>query len=259
MDKKLSIVMPAHNEEKRIGNTLKAYSEFFNSIKESGILDYEIIVVINNTVDNTERIVLEWKKKNANIRYLNLLRGGKGYAVIEGFKDALDRENDLIGFVDADMATSPDSFYELVLGINKYDGVIASRYVKGAYVNPPPTIPRIISSRIFNILIRGLLFLPFRDTQCGAKIFRREVIEKILRELTMSQWAFDVELLYLMKKNNFIIKESATQWGDKNYSKINFMKAGPWMALGVIRLRIINSPFRSFVRIYDKLIGVIFR
>ena len=72
----------------------------------------------------------------------------------------------------------------------------------------------------------------------------------------MTQWAFDIELLYLLRNQGFKVKEFPSVWSDKEYSTINFMKAGPWMALAVIRLRILNSPFKSFIRIYDKLISV---
>jgi len=183
---------------------------------------------------------------------MNLKPGGKGFAVIEGFKDALKRENELIGFVDADMATSPEEYYRLIKFVGKCDGIIASRYMRGSVINPKPTVQRLIAKRMFNLLVRALLFLPFKDTQCGAKIFKREVIEKILPFFTMSQWVFDVELLYLLKKKiNSRIKEVPTVWSDKAYSTINFWKAGPRMALGVLRLRVLNSPLKDIIRIYD--------
>lgn len=249
----VSVIIPAHNEERRIGKTLEAYSKYFNRLKKEENLNYELIVVINNTQDRTEDIVKQYKKKNPNIKYLNFKQGGKGFAVIEGFKDALQRKNDLIGFVDADRATLPEDFYDLIKNIGKYDGIIASRYMKGSIIRPKPTIARLIAKRMFNIFIRSILFLPFRDTQCGAKIFKRHALEKTIPKLSLSQWAFDVDLLYSMKLMKFKIKEIPTKWTDKEYSKINFWKAGPKMATAVIRLRILNSPFRFIILAYDKL------
>lgn len=254
---KVAIVIPAYNEEKRIGNTLNEYSKYFEILRNKKELDYEIIIVINNTTDNTVGIVNSFAKKKRRIRYLNFKRGGKGFAVIEGFKDALKRKNNLIGFVDADTSTSPEEYERLIFNMGDYDGIIASRYLKGARVTPKQTIQRIISSRIFNFLIRSLLMMPYRDTQCGAKIFRRKALEKTLQSLSMSKWAFDIELIYMMRKKGIRIKEFPTIWSDKAYSKINFLKAGPWMAFGVIRLRILSSPLRAFIRIYDKLLGFI--
>jgi len=253
----VSIVIPAYNEEKRIGKTLEYYSQYFETLRKRKELEYEIIVAINNTIDGTLEIVKKWHEKNRQIRYINLIKGGKGYAVIEGFKIALKNEgrknSELIGFVDADLSTKPDEFYSLIKKINGYDGVIASRYIEGARISPRPTLGRIIASRFFNIFVRVVLFMPYRDTQCGAKIFKREAIAKTIPHLTFSKWAFDIDLIYSLRKKGFKIEEVPTTWGDKYYSKINFTKAGPWMALAIIRLRLINSRFKFIVRGYDKV------
>ena len=249
---KISITIPAYNEEKRIGKTLKTYSTYFEELRKDKKLDYEILVVINNTTDKTENIVKKFVKTNKRIKYLNLKSGGKGYAVVEGFKDSLKRKNDLVGFVDADMATSPEEYYKLITELKNCDGVIASRYVKNAVIKPRPSISRLIAKRMFNFLVRGILFLPYNDTQCGAKIFKREAISKVVNLITMSKWAFDVDLLYTLRKKGFKVKEIPTVWVDKEYSKINFWSAGPWMALGVIRLRLLDSRLKRIVLLYNK-------
>jgi len=251
---KISIIIPAYNEEKRIGRTLEDYCKFFKSKKKEKELDFEIIVVINNTHDRTEEIVKHFQKSCKELKYLNFKQGGKGFAIVEGFKEALkDKNISLIGFVDADMATPPYAFYDLIKNINNFDGIIASRYVKGAIVKPKPSIQRIIISRIFNFLVRILFLMPYKDTQCGAKLFKRKVIETIRNEIGITQWAFDVDLLYKIQKHKFKIKEHPTVWADKEYSKINFIKAGPRMALSIIRLRLINSKLKFIVRGYDLL------
>jgi len=250
---KLSIIIPAHNEEKRIGKTLIEYGKFFKNLKKQGILDFEIIVVLNACTDNTLNITKKVKMSVKEIKIFNFGPGGKGFAIIRGFKDALKRKNDLIGFVDADMATKPEAYYDLIKSINNYDGAIASRYIKGAVVKPKQTIQRIIASRIYNLFIRVILGFAYRDTQCGAKIFKNNTIKKILPSLRMSKWAFDADLLYAAKKLRLRIKETPTVWRDMEYSKINFMKSGPWMVLAIIRLRLLNSFLRRSVRIYDRV------
>ena len=254
---KISIIIPAHNEEKRIENTLKSYSRYFEGLKMNENLDYEILVVINNTTDRTEEIVKEAQNKNKKIRYLNFKQGGKGFAVIMGFKEALKKDFDLIGFVDADMATSPEEYWKLISNIKNYDGIIADRYLKNSKIYPSPTIKRLMARKLFNFVIRTLLLLPYEDTQCGAKIFKVKAVKAVLPYLTMSHWAFDVELIYTLRKKGFRVKALPTVWVDKEYSKINFWKAGPWMTLGVIRLRLLNSPLKRFMKIYDKFIGFI--
>ncbi|MEK6847073.1 MAG: glycosyltransferase [Nanoarchaeota archaeon] len=254
---KVAIIIPAYNEEKRIMATLKEYSTFFNNIVKNKILDYNIIVVINNTTDGTDEIVKGFAKKNKKISYIDLLRGGKGYAVIEGFKIALKRDFDYIGFVDADMATPPEELLKVIKEARNTDGAIADRYLKDSEIHPTPSVKRLIARRVFNFLIRALLLVPFGDTQCGAKFFKRDVLNIVINKLSMSQWAFDAELLYHLHKQGYKIKSVPTKWYDKEYSKINFWRAGPWMALGVVRLRLLNSNLKSFVRIYDKLIRFI--
>ncbi|MFH1802117.1 MAG: glycosyltransferase [archaeon] len=253
---KVSMIMPAYNEERRIRKTLEGYSSYFEGLRKRGKLDYEILVVINGTTDKTEEIVKTCSQNNSRILFLNLTPSGKGFATIEGFKDALKRNNDLIGFVDADMATLPEEYWKLIrfMGENKaYDVTIASRYMKGSVIKPKPKVQRLLAKWVFNVLVRSLLLMPFRDTQCGAKIFRKRALEEILPKLTMSQWAFDVDLLYTARKKSFRIKELPTFWEDKEYATINFWKAGPGMALGVVRLRLINSWLRPIVSYYHRL------
>ncbi len=254
---KISIIIPAYNEEKRIRETLEQNLKFFRELKKKKILDFGIIVVVNGSKDKTIDIVKIFAKKNKELKYLNLKRGAKGYAVIEGFREALKSDSNLIGFKDADMATKPEAYYELIKKINNYDGIIASRYMKGSIIAPKPTLERIFASRIFNFMIRILLGLKFKDTQCGAKLFKRKALEKTIPKLTFSQLAFDVEILYNMKKLGFKIKEIPTVWSDEEYSRVNFAKSGPWMALAIIRLRIINSPFKRLIKIYDWFVNII--
>lgn len=254
---KITIIIPAYNEEKRIGTTLEEYGSFFQKMRIERKIDAKILVVINNTTDETEKIVKKYSKKYPSIKYIDLVLGGKGYAVTEGFKIALEEKADYVGFSDADSATSPEEFMKLIVACKKYDGAIADRYLPESVIKPKPSIQRLIARRMFNFVIRALMFLPYGDTQCGAKVFKRRAINKIISELTMSQWAFDVEMLYLLKKRGFKIVSIPIKWVDKEYSTINFWQAGPWMVLGILRLRILNSPFRVFMKIYDKLIGFV--
>src|SRR6266545_607941 len=97
---KLCIIIPAHNEEKRIAPTLNNYADFFGKLKSH---ETEILVVLNACSDNTEKIVKDISEEKGNIKYINFEQGGKGFAVIQGFKHALAEKFDLVGFVDADM------------------------------------------------------------------------------------------------------------------------------------------------------------
>ncbi len=247
---KISIVVPAWNEEKRIGKTLKTYGKYFDKLVKEKKLDYEILVVINNTQDRTDDVVRRYQKKHKRIKFVRFEQGGKGFAIIEGFKEALKRDFSLIGFVDADMSTYPEAYYDLIENIKGYEGIIGGRWKKGAKADR--TLGKLIRSKGFNFLTRSLFYFPYGDTQCGAKIFRKEVIEKILPEIRSVEWAFDVDLLYLCRKNNFKVNEHPTVWEDKEGSNIS-IKTPIKMAAGVVRLRMVYSPFNFVVRAYDKL------
>jgi len=241
MMKKISIIIPAHNEATRIGRTLQEYLAFFDNLKQQGLLDFEIIVVLNGCTDTTLSVVQKEQERFGNLLIIDLLEAGKGLAIKAGFQDALTRDNDRIGFIDADMATKPRYFYDLVTNIDDYDGIIASRYMPGAQVFPPrPFVKRWGSRLFYESLVRVLFGLSYYDLQCGAKLFKRDVIEKILPYLTVRQWAFDVEPLYLFKKFGFSIREFPTVWYDQDGSKLR-MGAGFFMLSSLVQLRFTHS------------------
>ncbi len=245
--------MPAYNEEKRIGKTLVYYSQFFDELMQKGKMDYEIIVVINNTRDRTHVIVEEAQRVNRHIRFLNLKEGGKGLAVIAGFKDALQRDATIIGFVDADMATPPTALYELMRSMNGHDGIIAARWRPDSTIINPWGVLGNLKSFVFNTLVRILFLFPYRDTQCGAKLFKREAIASVSDGIGITRWAFDIELLYKMRKQGFSIAEAPTVWENKEDTKIKLIKASAEMFLAVVRLRLVHSPLSFVVSAYDAL------
>lgn len=220
---KVSIVIPAYNEQNRIAKTIRAYDTFFAAKKNEIGLNYELVIVLNGCVDNTLSVVESTSKECMQpLIIIDLLQAGKGLAIKTGFIDALTRpDNDVIGFVDADMATQPDAFFDLLMQLTDCDGVIASRYMPGAKIFPErPAYKRRGSRLIYEPFVFRLFGISYHDFQCGAKLFKRNVIETVAPHLTVAQWAFDVELLYLCKKYGFIIKEVPTVWCDQAESKL---------------------------------------
>lgn len=235
---KISIVIPAYNEEKRITQTLIAFDDFFKQKKEQGDLNYELLVVVNGTTDNTPEVVKKLQENRNHIRMINTPQGGKGWAIKLGFQDALTRDNDVIGFNDADMSTDPEEYYKLITHLQTADGIIASRYIPGAVVIPPrPKIKRWGSKLFYEPLIKVLFGLNYYDYQCGAKIFKRPVIDHITPAISVQQWAIDLELLYLCKRNNYKIHEFPTVWIEKDGSKLKMFRSGMKMLGTVIALR----------------------
>jgi dolichol-phosphate mannosyltransferase len=236
--KKISIIIPAHNEAVRIGKTIDAYVQYFSTRRLQDNVDFELVIVLNGCTDDTKEVVLrrsvEW---GDYIRLVELARAGKGLAIRAGFADALLRPTTMIGFVDADMATRPEYFYALLVDLATYNGVIASRYMPGAQISPlRPWYKRWGSIIFYESLVRLLFGMRYHDYQCGAKVFNRNVIETIIPALQENQWAFDVELLYLAKKYCFSVKEVPTVWYDQAGSKLS-LKSGLRMLSSLIRLR----------------------
>lgn len=187
---RLSLVIPAHNEEATIAHTLR---EYVDALREWGER-YEILVVLNGCRDRTLERVREFGRTHPNVRWALIPEAGKGRAVKFGFQIA---RGDLIGFVDADGQIPAEEFTRLLCAVEcepAVDGVIASKY-KASEDKSCASLVRWMAGRAFSFLARRLLRLPFRDTQCGAKIFRREALHSVLEELELSGWTFDVELL----------------------------------------------------------------
>ncbi len=245
---KYSIIIPAYNEEKRIGITLDDYCSYFSKFPKGEV---EIVVVLNGCRDNTLMVVREYARKYPILRYVDIKEAiRKGGAVIEGFKMV---KGDLVGYADADGATRAQYYHDLVKQIDNADGVIASRWMEGAIVEPKQPLKRRIASRAFNSMTKILFGLNFYDTQCGCKLFRKEAVGSVISSLRTTGWAFDVDLLYQMKRFGFKIKEVPTVWRDRTGSSINVRKVSMEMLLAIIRLRLVYSPFRFVVDFYNRI------
>lgn len=219
-----SLIIPAYNEEKRILPVIQNFLEAFS--------DIEIIVVANGCNDNTVKLV-----RNCNDKRLVLLdfkeKLGKGGAIIEGFKKA---KMNIIGFSDSDQAVMPADFKKLIQHLSKCDSVIGSRRVKGANIIIKQSILRRFASKGYNMLINLIFNLNIKDTQCGAKIFRKEVIKEIIPKLNAKGYSFDIDLLWNIKKKGYKIKEVPIDWKHQEDSKFS-LKYAPKMFFSLLKIR----------------------
>ena len=206
----ISIIIPAFNEEQRIGKTLDRYLKRYNE-------NSEVIVVLNGCQDNTLEVVKEFQQiYPERLRWINIPeRIGKGGAIIEGYKIARGK---LVGYVDADGSTGPEEFQSLIDQIQNHDGVLASRFLPGAKTER--SWIRTIFGKGFLFISKLLFWLPFQDTQCGAKVFRYQVILSVLPHLTSKDMVFDVDLLYHVVKEGFKIIEVPTIWVEQKNSAV---------------------------------------
>lgn len=250
---KLSIVIPAHNEELRLPPMLEVYAAYF---QEKYGEDVELIVVPNFCDDLTIDVARGIADRFSVIRVLDDPGPvGKGGAVMLGAESA---EGDLIGFVDADGATSPEAFDELVEQIGDAGCIIASRWMKGSVMNPKQPASRRVASRCFNFLVRVMFGFHVTDTQCGAKLFRRDVIVQVIPNLGTTNWAFDVDMLFQVKRAGRTIREIPTVWNDVAGSKIKVGRASVQMFVAMVRLRMFYSPLRFLIPYVSKVLNLFF-
>jgi len=253
-DPSLLILIPAYNEERRIEPVLLDYAHFFEK-NYSG--KFQLVVVLNGCTDNTLGVVQRVAAEFPTVRALEFKEPiGKGGALIEGLKLALHA--DLIGYVDADGATPPHAFLDLVKKIGAADCVIGSRWVPGAVIHQSQTGNRQFASRVFHFVVQLLFWMNIRDTQCGAKVMKREVVEKIHPFLRIADMAFDINLLVAIKRAGFHIQEVPTEWTDQAGSKVALGRSSLTMFLSVLRIRLIYSPFYKWLRPLRPLEGWIY-
>jgi glycosyltransferase involved in cell wall biosynthesis len=247
----LSIVIPAYNEQYRIGKTLDDYLAFFDT-KLKG--KYEILVVLNGCKDKTLEIILDYKKHHPNLNYLDIKEAiGKGGALTEGFKIATGK---IVGFTDADGSTSPKMFlklYDILSNLPQIDCIIGSRNLPQSVVLGRTSSRKIMTAG-FNFGVNFMFNLNIKDTQCGAKLVRKLMIKKIVNNLSIANMAFDVNLLVDIKRNGGQTLEIPITWEDTEDSSINNpIKTSLAMALSVVRLRLIYSPFKFLYPILNTI------
>ena len=226
----ISVIVPAYNEEERIQNMLNLYGDYLLSRK----WDCEIVVICDGH-DSTAEIVRRMAEKYTQIKLFEFAsRLGKGGAIIEGFKKS---KGDVVGFVDADEAVHPYQFEKLLGELKNYDCAIASRRIEGSQILVRQPLKREVVSKIFNMIVNSMFGLNIKDTQCGAKVFKKEVIESVVPELKSTGFEFDVELLWRIKSEGFSIKEVPITWQHTDKSSFS-LKKSPGMFMNLIKRRI---------------------
>ncbi|MBI3851992.1 MAG: glycosyltransferase [Verrucomicrobia bacterium] len=236
----LLLLIPAYNEEQRIEPVLREYAQYFHEHYKG---KFQLVVVLNGCKDNTLGVVQRVAAEFPTVSALDFPEPiGKGGALIEGLK--LAPLADLIGYVDADGATSPKALHTLVRKMDGADCVIGSRWLPGAILHQSQTRLRRFTSRAFHAIVQVLLWMNIKDTQCPAKVMRRAAVEKIHSSLRIADLAFDVNLLYCLKREKFVVREVPTEWTDKIGSKVTqrLLRSSLVMFLSVVRLRLIYSP-----------------
>lgn len=229
----LSIIIPAYNEEKRIGPTLVRIHSFLRGRS----YDYEVLVVDDGSTDNTSR---EVKKsdlfKENKLRIIsNGSNRGKGFSVKNGI---LNSRADFVLISDADLSTPIEEIDKLFKYIDKdFDIVIGSRSVNSSEIIIHQPWHRECMGRIFNFFVRKMLVDDFKDTQCGFKLFKGNIARAIAALLRIEGFSFDVEMLYIAKQKGYKIAETGVVWNNSAQSTVKVFRSSLNMFLDLFRIK----------------------
>ncbi|RLC39308.1 MAG: hypothetical protein DRH33_03200 [Candidatus Nealsonbacteria bacterium] len=215
---RLSVIIPAYNEERRLPRTLREINKYLSQQS----YDWEIIVVNGGSTDRTPDVVREMMGEIRNLKLIEQKGKGKGDAVKTGM---LEGKGDYRLFTDADNSTSIDQIEKMWSWFEKgYDVVIGSRDIKGAVLDPPqPWYRRVILGKSFRFLTHLICGTwEILDSQCGFKMFSKKAAEDIFPKIEILGFAFDVEVLVIAKKLGYKIKEIPVYWRNDLGSKVKF-------------------------------------
>lgn len=240
--KKLSVVIPAYNEEKRITETLQNIDSYL----EKQPYDYEIIVVVNNTKDKTFEVVQNLEKTTVqHATAMNLVEGGKGNAVRRGILEKAT--GDIVMFMDADNATPISEIEKFLPYFDQgFDVVIGSRYTNPDLVKVHQPFYRIILSRMSNLLIQVLAVPGVKDTQLGFKAFTLTSAKEIFPLVKVLRWGFDMEVLTIALARGYKIKEIGVSWTEHGGGHVPLSAyAESLIDLFKIKLRSITGQYKK--------------
>jgi len=229
----LSVVVPAFNEEQRLPKSLQSIRAYLKSRS----LRAEVLIVDDGSTDATAKVAEVSRTGFPELRLLSNRRNqGKGFSVRRGMLEAC---GEIALFTDADLSTPIEEADKLlaVLRDGAYDGAIGSRAVDRSLIEVHQPAVREQAGIIFNRIVRGMTGLPFQDTQCGFKAFRREKARIIFEQQRREGFGFDPEILFLAQQQGLRIAEVPVRWAHNPATKVNLFGDSLRMFLDVLAIR----------------------
>ena len=227
----LSIIIPSFNEELRLPATLEKIARYIERERRST----EVIVVDDGSTDRTAGVAEAFRGKFPQLRVLaNGTNRGKGYSVRHG---SLEARGENVLFTDADLSSPIEEADKLLAALQDHDVAIGSRALDRRLIEVRESPFREFAGIIFNKIVRIVLWLPFVDTQCGFKAFRREPCRVIFEQQTIERFGFDPELLYLARHHGLSTVEVPVRWAHSPATKVSMMRDSVHMFLDVVIIR----------------------
>ena len=229
---RLSIVIPAYNESARIEAALASVL----ACVDARSWDADILVVDDGSTDNTPAIVQQWMASHPRLHLIqNPGNRGKGYSVRNGL---LQASGDIVMFTDADLSAPIEEAERLIAAIDAgADVAIGSRWLDKQKQTVHQPLYRRFFGRCFNWVTRKVMGLPFKDTQCGFKAFRRDAAQTIFRLQTIERWGFDPEILFIARKRGYRVVEVPVSWAHDERTRISYLRDGTRMLQDIAIVR----------------------
>jgi len=220
LTRSISIIIPAYNEQSRLPDTLRRVEEY---LQQGDWNFHEILVVDDGSTDGTVEAASEFANANPNIRLLrNPGNRGKGFSVRHGM---LEARGDWRLFSDADLSTPIEELEKLWCAVAEGDSEIAigSRALDRSLIGVHQPGYRESMGRFFNKVMRAATGLKISDTQCGFKMFRRDVAEEVFSRQKLERFGFDAEVLYVATRRGYRIVEVPVRWNHVEGSKVGML------------------------------------
>jgi dolichyl-phosphate beta-glucosyltransferase len=227
----LSIIIPSYNEESRLPETLERIAAYL----QTSAGEAEVLIVDDGSKDRTAAVAESFRNKIPSLRVVsNGVNRGKGYSVRHGMQEARGR---IALFTDADLSAPIEEAGKLIDALETHDIAIGSRALDRSMISVHESPFREFSGIIFNKIVRIILWLPFVDTQCGFKAFRRESCKIIFEQQTIERFGFDPELLYLARHHGLRTVEIPVRWGHSPATKVSMLHDSIRMFIDIFTIR----------------------
>ena len=227
----LSIIIPSFNEESRLPDSLEKIAAYIRNSRS----ETEVLVVDDGSTDATAAVVQLHYQKLPGLRVIsNGNNRGKGYSVRHGMQEAKGR---IVLFTDADLSAPIEEADKLLKALETNDVAIGSRAINRNLISVRQSRFRELAGIIFNSVVRLILRLPFVDTQCGFKAFRREPCRIIFEQQRIERFGFDPELLYLARHHGLRAAEIPVRWAHSPATKVSMFRDSVQMFVDVFVIR----------------------
>lgn len=242
MKVRLSVIVPCYNEEERFQ---KGFNHYFSYLTKQKY-PWELVFVNDGSKDDTLKLLQSSAIEKSNIKVVSYNKNhGKGYAIIQGIKVA---KGEIILFTDIDHSVpieTIESFYQYFE--KGYKVVIGSRRIKGANILVHQHPLREFLGRCFTLLVKLLVDWKIKDATCGFKAFENSVAQKIFEKITIYDWAFDAEILFLCTKYRIKVAQAPVNWSDVRGTKVSLKKDILGSLIGLLKIRFndLNGKYRS--------------